>query len=53
MYLVDLTTERYYQNITRYEVWKIDPDYFIFYWDKDKTEIVIKKEYVVSIRKNN
>ena len=51
MYKVDLTTEKYYQKITSYEVWKLDPDYFIFYWAKDKTEIVIKKEYVISIQK--
>jgi hypothetical protein len=51
MYKVSLKTENYYQNITSYEVWKLDPDYFIFYWTKDKTEIVIKKEYVISIQK--
>ena len=51
MYKVDLTTENYYQNITSYEVWKLDPDYFIFYWAEDNTEIVIKKEYVISIQK--
>ena len=51
MYKVDLTTEKCYQKITRYEVWKLDSDYFIFYWDNDKSEIVIKKEYVISIQK--
>ena len=51
MYRVDLTTAQHYQNITSYEVWKLDPDYFIFYWAKDKTEIVIKKEFVISIQK--
>ncbi len=51
MYKVNLTTGQYYQNITSYEAWKTDPDFFIFYWAKDKTEIVIKKEYVISIQK--
>jgi len=51
MYKVDLATEKYYQKITSYEVWELDPDYFIFYWAKDNTEIVIKKEYVISIQK--
>lgn len=51
MYKVHLTIDRWYQKITRYEVWKLDPDYFIFYWSGDNSEIVIKKEYVISIEK--
>ena len=51
MHKVQLTTENYYQNITSYEVCKLDPDWFIFYWANDKTEIVIKKEYIISIQK--
>ena len=50
MYKVDLTTDKYYQRIKSYKVWELDPDYFIFYWG-DNTEIVIKKEYVISIQK--
>ena len=50
MYKVKLTTESYYQKIKSFKVWDADQDYFIFYW-ADGTNIVIKKEYVISIQK--
>ena len=50
MYKVNLTTKTSYQNLKSYEIWKTNPDYFIFYWS-DKTYIIIKKEYVISIQK--
>ena len=50
MYRVDLTTDKYYQNIKSYEVSKIDPDYLTFHWGDGKY-ISIKKEYIISIHK--
>tara|TARA_R110000803_G_C11728251_1_gene289273 strand:+ start:254 stop:427 length:174 start_codon:yes stop_codon:yes gene_type:complete len=52
MYTATLTIDNYYRNITSYEIWKLDPDYFIFYWAQHNQEVVIKKEYVISIMKN-
>ena len=49
MYRVDLTTGDYYQKIKEFNIWKTDNDYFIFYWT-DEAFIIIKKEYVISIR---
>ena len=51
MYKVELPTDKIYQRITSYEVWKIDADYFVFYWAKDSTEIVVNKKYIISIQK--
>ena len=48
MYTVKLTTDNSYQRITKFETWETDNDYFIFYWP-DKTFIIIKKIYVISI----
>ena len=50
MYRVELTTNTTYQNITRFADWQEDDKYFIFYWT-DKTYIIIKKEFIITIQK--
>ena len=52
MYKVRLNIDYIYQNITRFEVWALDEDYFIFYFSESRN-IVIKKEYVISIQKES
>tara|TARA_R110000822_G_scaffold48268_1_gene127317 strand:- start:82 stop:240 length:159 start_codon:yes stop_codon:yes gene_type:complete len=50
MYKVELTTKMTYQHIKSFKVWDEDENYFIFYWGGDEN-IVIKKDYIISIRK--
>ena len=42
---------KFYKRITSFKTWSEDSDYYIFYWEFDKTDVVIKKEYIVSIEK--
>jgi hypothetical protein len=42
--------ETTWQKIQKFEVWKEDENYFIFYWS-DGDELIIKKELVLYIRK--
>jgi len=52
MYKVELTTKTSYQYIKSFKVWDKDENYFIFYWAGDKN-IVIKKDYIISIKKDS
>lgn len=42
------TAEKSYNFITSFEIWDLDPSFFIFYWE-DNTKVYVNKKFIIHI----